>query len=302
MVKIVVTSNFGFTKDQAQRLNALGKVKFYNDAPRTKEVWLKRVENADVICSESFGLIDNLYNLKNVFVTYPFVALGKIDMDRLKKNNVVLANSPSCNNDAVAEWAISMMLDLFRQFPKFIKNTDLQKGQLPPVTQSLKFKDVTILGRGNIGLHLGHLCSAFGMNVKFFVRGDDLILATKKADVIINCLSLKDDSINLLNRDFFFSLKKSPYFVTFTKKEIYDSDAMVDALDKGFLSGVADDCGGEDIGDVNNEFYRRALAHDKILVTPHIAWCADISIHNGNKTVIDNVKAWINKAPINVLK
>ncbi|MBW6461838.1 MAG: hydroxyacid dehydrogenase [DPANN group archaeon] len=302
MVKIVVTSDFGFTKDQARYLNTMGKVKFYTDAPRTKEAWLKRVEGADIICSESFGLIDNLYNLKNVFVTYPFVSLGKIDLEKLKKNNVVLANSPSCNNDAVAEWVIYMLLNLFRQFPKFINNTDLPKGQMLPVTQSLKFKNVTILGRGNIGLHLGHLCSAFGMNLKFFVRGDDLFQTTKKADVIINCLSLNDDSINLLNRDFFFSLKKCPYFVTFTKKEIYDFDAVVEALDTGVLSGVAVDCGGEEIGDVTNEFYKRALAHDKIIVTPHIAWCADISMHNGNKIVIDNVKAWINKAPINVLK
>ncbi len=302
MVKIVVTSDFGFTKDQARQLNALGKVKFYHDAPRTKEVWLKRVENADIICSESFGLIDNLYNLKDVFVTYPFVSLGNIDMARLNKNNVVLANSPACNNDAVIEWIISMMLNLFRQFPKFIKNTDLPKGQLPPVTQSLKFKNVTILGRGNIGLQLGHLCTAFGMNITFFCRGDDLILKTKRADVIINCLSLNDDSINLLNRDFFFSLKKCPNFITVTKKEIYDFDAMVEALDQGILNGVADDCGGEEIGDVNNDYYKSALAHDKIIVTPHIAWNADISIHNGNKTVIDNVKAWINKNPINVLK
>ncbi|NOQ55665.1 MAG: hypothetical protein GQ477_02545 [Nanohaloarchaea archaeon] len=44
MVKIVVTSDFGFTKDQARRLNALGKVKFYYDAPKTNDAWLSNTD------------------------------------------------------------------------------------------------------------------------------------------------------------------------------------------------------------------------------------------------------------------
>lgn len=301
MKKIVITQNFGFTPEQTERLKKLGDVKFYDNSPNTKEEWLNRVKDADIICSEEFGLKDSLNELKDVFITYPFVALGNIDIEQLRKNNIILANSPGCNKDAVSEWVISMMLNLFRKFPQFIKNNNLPKGKMPETTRSVKNKNVIILGKGNIGSRVGELCKIFGMNVVYFERGDNLLEKIKDADVIINCLSPDKDTINLLNRDFFFSLKKGSYFITFTKKEIYDSDAMIEALDKNILSGVADDCASEIVGDIYNDYYQKLLKHKKIFVTPHIAWSADSSIYNGNEMVIDNIEAWINGHPQNLI-
>lgn len=300
MQKIVITQDFDFTTEQIKRLKKLGDVKFYNDSPTTKKEWLKRAKNADIICSEEFGLKDNLNELKNVFITYPFVALDGINLEQLKKNNITLANSPGCNKDAVSEWVMSMILNLFRKFPQFVKNNNLPKGEMPEITLSIKNKNVTVLGKGNIGSRVGKLCGVFGMNVIFFERGNDLLKKVKGADVIVNCLSPEKDTNNLLNKNFFFSLKKGSYFITFTKKEIYDSDAMIEALDKNVLSGIADDCASEIVGDIYNDYYQKLLRHKKILVTPHIAWSADSSIYNGNEMVIDNIEAWINGCPQNL--
>ena len=301
-MQIVVTQNFGFTLEQIKRLKKLGDVKFYDDSPITKEEWLRRTKGADIICSEEFGLKDSLNELKNVFITYPFVALVGINIEQLKKNNITLANSPGCNKDAVSEWVMFMILNLFRKFPQFIKNNNLPKGEMPKITQSLKNKNVTILGKGSIGLMVGRLCGAFRMNVVFFERGDDLIEKIKNANVTVNCLSPKKDTVNLLNSNFFFSLKSGSFFVTFAKKEIYDSDAMIEVLDKNILSGVADDCGTELVGDIHNDYYQKLLKHKKILVTPHIAWSADSSIYNGNEMVIDNIEAWISGCPQNLIE
>ena len=302
MKKIVITQNFGFTPEQTKRLKKLGDVEFYDSSPTTKEEWLSRVKDADIICSEEFGLKDNLNKLKDIFITYPFIALGDVDAECLKRNNITLANSPGCNKDAVSEWAMSMILNLFRKFPQFIKNNNLPKGKMPEVTRSIKNKNVTILGKGNIGSRVGKLCEAFGMNIVFFRRGDNLLEKIKDADIIVSCLSLNKDTIDLLNKDFFFSLKKGSYFVTFTKKEIYDSDAMIEALDKNILGGIADDCASEMVGDIHNDYYQGLLKHKKILVTPHIAWSANSSIFNGNEIVIDNIEAWINGCPQNIIE
>ncbi|MCK5412886.1 MAG: hydroxyacid dehydrogenase [Candidatus Pacebacteria bacterium] len=301
MKKIIVIRNFDFTSEQTGRLKKLGDVKFYNNFPVTKEEWLNRAKDADIICSGNFGLRDNLNKLKDVFITYPFVALDGIDIEQLKKNNITLSNSPGCNKDAVSEWVMSMILNLFRKFPQFIRNNNLPKGEMPEITQSIKNKNVTILGKGNIGLKVGKLCEAFGMNVVFFERGDNLSEKIKNADVTINCLSPNKDTVNLLNRDFFFSLKKNSYFITFTKKEIYDSDAMIEALNKNILGGIADDCASEIVGDIHNDYYQKLLKHEKILVTPHIAWSTDSSMYNGNEMVIDNIEAWIKGHPQNLI-
>jgi len=242
-----------------------------------------------------------LNKLKNVFITYPFVALDGINIKQLKKNNITLANSPGCNKDAVSEWVMSMVLNLFRKLPQFIKNNNLPKSEMPEITQSIKNKNITILGNGNIGSRVGELCKAFEMNVTYFKRGNNLSEKIKNADLIINCLSPEKDTNNLLDKNFFFSFKKGSYFITFTKKEIYDSEAMIEALNQNILGGVADDCASEIVGDIHNDYYQKLLKHKKILVTPHIAWSADSSIYKGNEMVIDNIEAWINGRPQNLI-
>lgn len=301
MKKIVIIQNFGFTPKQTERLKKMGNVKFYNNSPITREEWLDRTKGANIICSEEFGLQDNINKLRDVFITYPFVALKGINIKQLKKNNITLANSPGCNKDAVSEWTINMLLNLFRKFHYFINNNDLPNNKMPEITQSIKNKNVTILGKGNIGSRIGELCEVFGMNIIFFKRGDNLLDKTKNADVTINCLSLNKNSVNLLDKNFFFSLKKGSYFITFTQKEIYDTDAMIEALDKNILNAIADDCSSEAVGDIHNDYYQKLLKHKRILVTPHIAWNADISIYNGNETVINNIEAWINGKPQNLI-
>jgi glycerate dehydrogenase len=297
MKKIVVTQNFGFTLKQKERLDKFGEVVYFEVNPKTPTEWLERVKGADIIVSESFGLLDNLLNLKNVFITYPFVVLGAIDYEAMRRNNIVLANAPGCNRDAVAEWAIAMLLNLFRKFPYFINN----KNGLLEITKGLAGKKAVILGKGNIGSRVGEICSALKMEVDYFLRGNDLREKTKEADVIFNCLPVNESTKNLLDKDFFFSLKRGAYFITSSRREIFDSKAMLAAVKEGILAGAADDCSNERVGDTQNEYFQKLSKQEKILATPHIAWGADISIERGNEIVIDNIEAWLEGKPINLV-
>ena len=121
-------------------------------------------------------------------------------------------------------------------------------------------------------------------------------------DVIINCLGSNPTTKGLLDKDFFNSLKKGSYFITVTGKGIYDIDALITALDNGILTGAATDAANIQTGDVNNEFYQKLLNHPKILVTPHIAYCAESTARNCNDMMIDNIEAWLKGKPINIVK
>ncbi len=77
---------------------------------------------------------------------------------------------------------------------------------------------------------------------------------------------------------------------------------MLKALDKKILSKVAIDAGGIQVGDINDEYYKKLLNHSKVLVTPHIAYNTDVTDEISNKMMIDNIEAWLNKKPINILK
>src|SRR3989337_885345 len=119
MKKIVVTQNLDLSSDHIKRLKPFGELKIYNDLARSPEEWVKRVQGFDVICTGKFGLRQKINDLKNVFISLPFVDVGWVDKDKLKKNKVVVANCPGCNKDAVTEWIVAMMINLLRDLPKY---------------------------------------------------------------------------------------------------------------------------------------------------------------------------------------
>lgn len=303
MPKIVVTKNLKFYKDQIKRLKSLGDITFHKDDPKSTNEWLERCKDADIICTGIFGLkSDIVYQLKNVFISLPFVGVEFLDKKELKENNIVVSNSPGCNKEAVAEWVIGMMLMYFRRLCQLTKTTNQNKIEILKTATSLYNKKITILGTGHIGKQLGRICESFGMNVIFFKRGDDLIKSVKDADVIANCLSMNESSTGLLNKKFFSSLKRGSFFVSASRHQIYDIEALKDALDEDILIGAADDAANAEVGDVNEPDYKKLLNHPKILVTPHIAWNTDAERRKANDIMINNIEAWLNKKPINLIQ
>lgn len=303
MPKIVVTNNQDFTEEQKQRLENLGDVTYYDTLPKDGEEYLERVKGADIICSGTAGLQDAYAQLKDVYVTVAFVSVAFVDLEILKKNNVTLSNAPGANRHAVSEWVLAMTIMLMRNLPDAInrKETYRKDDSRPPITPGLAGNKMTILGQGNVGKRVGELAAAFDMEVTFFKRGDDLYKSVKDADVVVDTLSSNPSTRKLLDGKFFNSMKQGSYFVSVTRSEITDEEAMLNALDEGKLAGAASDCGSILVGDTDDPLYQRLLNHPKVIVTPHISYSSKMSWQRGLDTMIDNVKVWIEGSPQNIL-
>jgi len=295
--KITIIGTIRFSPEQVKRLESLGDVKIV-PTPDSADGWLNISQESDVICSDGSGLLDNIYHLKNVFVTYPYIELGYFDSKRLEKNKVIIANTQGSNRDSIVEWVIFMSIALFRKFPSMIN----AKADIPlEFHEGLSGKKALIVGKGNIGTKIGSVCTSLGMSVDFFTRGDNLVEKASKADLIINSLNCNSTSKNLLDKKFFASVKKGAYFVSFVRPYTYDLDGIIDSLNNNILQGAAIDCDPEKPGDTSNNFYKKAVSHKKILVTPHIAFATQQARKNGVETVVQNIEAFINGKPRNIL-
>lgn len=303
MPKIVVTNNQDFTAEQKQRLDSLGDVTYYDALPANGEEYLERVKGADIICSGTAGLKDAYAQLKDVYVTVAFVSVAFVDLEVLRNNNVTISNAPGANRHAVSEWIMAMTILLMRNMHDAInrKETYRKDSGLPPITPGLAGNKMTILGHGNVGRRVGELADSFGMQVSFFKRGDDLYNAVNDANVVVDTLSSNPSTNKLLDSKFFDAMKQDSYFVSVTRSEITDEDAMLNALDSGKLAGVASDCGGILVGDTEDPLYQKLLNHPKALVTPHVSYNSEMSRKMGADIMIDNVEAWINGTPQNTL-
>ncbi|MFC1727060.1 NAD(P)-dependent oxidoreductase [Patescibacteria group bacterium] len=300
--KIVVTSPMNFLPEQRKRLEKLGDVRIYDTLPKSPDEWMKRTEGYEIVCSGKYGLTERIYERKNVFYSLPFVAVGWIDIKKLQEAGNTVSYSPGCNSYAVSEWIISSTLLLMRKFDRLVNTKKLKNKTGSPDYFGLADKKVCVLGKGHIGSKVGKVLNSLGMEVSYYGRSDDLIKKVKGRDAVVNTLSSNESTQGLLDKRFFDSFSGKTFFLTVTSLKIYDSEAMLEALKKGKLLGVADDCGSILPGDYDDPYYKRLLKTTGVIATPHIAYQSDVSIRISNDMLIDNVEAWIKGKPIHLLK
>lgn len=297
-MKKIVTLGVNLSDDQKRRLEEIGDL-IIQEGPTSAEDFMTKAENADVIYSNGDFLLESLPRLKNVFVTYPYIELGVFDSEELAKNGVAVANAKGGNRDSIVEWVMYMALALFRNFTPMVRAAKNFPFEL---NESLQGKKVLIIGHGSIGSQIGILCKAFGMDVSFFERGDDLTVKSKDADLVINALNCNSSSKNLLDESFFMNLKRGSCFITFARPYTYDIDGLIKSIDNDIVAGAGIDCDPEAFGDTENAFYQKCLANDKILVTPHIAFSTKQASANGREIAVKNIEAFMQGNPINILE
>ncbi|NND64777.1 MAG: hydroxyacid dehydrogenase [Gammaproteobacteria bacterium] len=297
-MKIVVTQPLDLSETDVERLQALGELTKFDTMPSSHEEWLERVKDADVICSGKFGLKQKWQQLEDKFISLPSVGAGWFEPKTAAEKNVVLARSPGCNKEPVAEWIIGMMINLVRKLPEKINADKVETAS----TQSLAGKTVCVCGAGNIGALVGGVCEALNMKVVYFKRGDSLLERVEGADIVVDVLSLNDDSRGIYDEKFFSSLKRGSYFITVTSEKLWDTEAMLKSLDEGILAGVANDCGNIQVDDTRAPLYERLKDHPKILATAHTSFNTDRRNEICNSMMIDNIEAWKAGNPINVIK
>jgi phosphoglycerate dehydrogenase-like enzyme len=296
-MEIVVTGSMPFNAEQISRLEQVGRLAQPGKAASPDE-WLKQVEGADIVCSDGAFVADNLERLHDVFVTFPFVEIGSFDTDALARRNVVLANARGSNRDSVVEWAVFMTLSLLRGFSDYV-NAD---GELRfERRESLAGKNVCVIGAGDIGSRLGQVLEALRANVRYATRDDDLVTAAKGCQLIVNSLSSTPSSTQLLDRGFFRALEPGSYFLTYVRPHTFDVKALLEALDDGILAGAAIDCDPQTPFDTANAYYRTLLEHERVLATPHVAFATTQAEKQSLDAVVENVEAFANGRPRNVL-
>lgn len=296
MPKIVVTQDLNLSQEQIKRLENLGELTLYNQIASSHEELIQRCLDADIVCARKTDLESVYSYLSNVFISAPFVEVGWANRELLKARHITIANAPGCNKEAVSEWVIGMLINMFRKLPESI-NANYTPTQQH--TLSLAERKVCILGVGNIGSRVGQMCNALGMNLVFFKRGDNLISKTNSVDVVINCLNRNESTEKLLNQEFFSKLKTGAYFISIADPHTFEPQALFNIIDAKQLGGVALDASVVSV--YGKDFYAKCKDHPKIYITSTIAARTDITARNANDIMISNIEAWLQGKAQNII-
>ena len=307
-MKIVVTQDLLFTPHQVETLEAFGDVKRYVDTP-TNEQRLERTKWADIILSEEAGLHEWVIQLNDCYVTFPFTwFLEPVDISILQQNNVVCSAAKWGNKYAVAEWLITALLNLTRKISSIENHSiHISPSNLGEIGMSwLYWLDILILGKGSIGKTVGAMLTSFWANVSYFTRSSwPLIEEVVGRDVILNCLSENKETIGMLAGDIWNNVWNPFVYVTSSNHTIHDVDSIKIALESWIMIWFGDDCRLTPAWDYNDEYYMKAskLIDDTSLlfVNPHIARATTWWIQHSNDVMLENIKAYIEWTPINVV-
>jgi len=279
---------------------------------RTAEEIIAAAKDAQVLMvRDQFGrvtaeVINGCPNLR--LIVTRTAGYDHIDLDAAKARGVVVCNVPDYGAHMIAEHAFGLMLAVARNICRGNERYQQMKhfDDTGLAGVELYGKTLGVIGTGRIGRLSVWIGKGFGMNVVAYDVIQDESLAAEMgfsylpmnevltiSDFITIHVPLLESTRHLINADVLAHVKPGAILVNTSRGPVVDTVALKDALASGRLRGA-----GLDV--LEDE---RTVYHDfgdaNVVVTPHLGWYTEEARDRILQISLENIKAWMEDAPIN---
>ncbi len=295
-------------------LRSLGDVRIYGLT--SPEELPARIADADIVlCNKVLMTAEVMAAAPKLkYIGLCATGYNNVDLVYAREHGITVCNVPSYSTDAVAQHTFAFILALYNRVADY--NATVAAGDwirspaftyFPlPITE-LAGKVIGIVGYGAIGRRVADIAHAFGMSVLVYTRrpcGDPTVEQVtfgellSRADIVTLHCPLNEQSAGMMDAQAFANMKQGALFINTARGPLVDEAALRAALDSGHLGGA-----GLDV------LCHEPMAADcplfgapRCLITPHIAWAARETRQRLVEQVADNVRAFIDGNPINVVQ
>ena len=319
-MKIVVLD--GYTENPGDLswsgLEALGDVTVYDrtsyvDAPIIAE----RIGDAEIVVLNKTPItkatIDACPNMKMIAVLA--TGYNVVDYDYAKQKGIPVCNVPTYGTASVGQYAIALLLEVCHHIGhhsntvfegKWQNHIDWCYWDYPLI--ELDGKTAGIIGFGRIGQTTGRIAKALGMNViaydlypnesgKAIAEYVDLETLLAKSDVVFLHCNLTPENTGLINKETIAKMKDGVILINNSRGQLIDEQDVTDALNAGKIAAAGlDVVYTEPISAANP-----LLGAKNCIITPHMSWGAKEARQRIMNITVDNVKAYLDGAPVNVV-
>lgn len=225
------------------------------------------------------------------------VDISTVDVEAASSAGVLVGHADKSFVASTAELALALVLDLARNVSA--STLDYQRGVEPPQRPGIQLRDRTagIVGYGAIGSYLAPVLRALGMRVLvtdpvadatadgFEQVGLDELL--RRADVVFPLAGSTPATRNLIDADAIATMRPGALLVNVSRGELVDEVAVVDALDRGHLGGVA-----MDVGRATDQRPSMVLARRPgVVATPHLGGLTPANADAQAASSVEQVRA-----------
>lgn len=186
------------------------------------------------------------------------VGSDHIDLAAAAKSGVTVAEITGSNVVSVAEQVLMHILALLRNYIPAYKQVLDGKWDIAEIASKahdLEGKTVGVVGSGRIGQRVCARLRPFDVTTLYYdnrrlstveenvlgIRYTPFAQLIEKCDAISINTPLTPETDGLFNHDVLFQMKKGSYLINTARGKIVDTQALVEALEKGHLAGYAGD-------------------------------------------------------------
>ena len=317
MVKIVILD--GYTSNPGdlswKPLEDTGQLTVY-DRTRPDEI-IGRAKDAEIVLTNKVCLrrqeIEQLPSLKYIGVLA--TGYNVVDLEAAREHGITVTNVPAYSTESVAQMVFSHLLTVTNHTEHYaIQNRAGKWTASPdfsywdtPLTE-LAGKTFGIVGLGNIGQRVAAIASAFGMKVVAFTsKAADMLPQyiekiswyglLEESDVLSLHCPLTSDTHHLIDREALQKMKSSAILINTGRGPLVNDQDVADALHDNRLRAFCADVLTEEPPKSDNPLLKCENAY----ITPHIAWASNEARIRLIDIAINNVKAFIEGKPVNVV-
>lgn len=317
-MKIVVLDGYTLNPGDLSwdELGALGELTVYDRTPVDKIA--ERIGDAEIVFTNKTPItketLDMCPNIK--FIGELATGYNNIDIIAAKDKNIPVSNIPSYGTNAVAQFAIALLLELCSHVGshsdavkngEWTNNVDWCFWNHPMV--ELEGKTMGIIGFGRIGQRVAKIAEALGMNILAFANTRNPEFETEtckyasldelleRSDVISLHCPLFPETKGIINKDTIAKMKDGVMIINTSRGPLIVEEDLRDALNSGKVAGAACDVVSVEPIKMDNPL----LNAKNVIITPHIAWAPRESRQRLMDIAVDNLKAFIAGNPVNVV-
>ncbi|MEE1272574.1 MAG: NAD(P)-dependent oxidoreductase, partial [Bacteroidales bacterium] len=205
---------------------------------------------------------------------------------------------------AVAELAVGLMLDVYRQMTSFDFATRKLGTRNNILGRELRGKTVALIGTGAIGLATAKLLKAFGCKLIAYSRSErkealelgieylSLEEAVKQADIISLHTPLTNETKNLISKEIIALCKPSAIIINTARGGVIDNLALANALNEGRVAGAGIDVYEKEPPLEENH---PLLSAKNTVLLPHVAYATRESFDIRIDIILNNLNQYINE-------
>lgn len=317
-MKIVLMESLGISNELLEKYcskyqNLGHEVIAYDTKAKDNDELIQRGKEADVLVIANRPLpnevIQEFTNLK--FIDVAFTGVDHVGLNACEKQGIVVSNASGYSNVSVSELVIGQVLALYRYI--ITGNQVVRSGGTSAglVGMEIKGKTVGIIGTGHIGIETAKLFKAFGARVLGWSRSIrqeaidagieyvELNTLLETCDIVSLHLPMNATTKHFFDEEKINRMKTSAILINCARGGVVDNVALAKALNNGVIAGAAIDVFDME-PPLSNDYC--LLNSKNCLLSPHVAFLTKEAMVRRAEIVFDNLNAYLNNCPINLVK